>query len=386
MDIERMKKLLKSKIEAGNKIKAVREVIKTYKTQKQDMYDDTTEILKPSIDAQKSVKESIDEKQDKVIKELQKNQQVLKSGLEDIAMMNALPALQGPIETTKLPIDYKPKMMDDIDGTPKDKSEYKSDLDKGFTSNEIQKLTYYQLPPPSQILKSHIAGSINIDEFDKEIGKQIKKLGSQKGSLSKNKTTREKNKEKIDDLTGNIKLLQKYRHRINVIEEGAKTIGEGIYTQKKRNAYKISQRGQYGGLVIDLPKLHGHLKVVAHKNGQKVYDKQADFDTLDLLTKRFNSKKNYSELARFIFNDLNRLSEIPIHRTSKKYSKLGSGVVYYNNPQDLLSRLELLGGSMSAGNNSSDVREEFAKIVHILNKLNVIDNKQMNNLMKEYLI
>ena len=41
---------------------------------------------------------------------------------------------------------------------------------------------------------------------------------------------------------------------------------------------------------------------------------------------------------------------------------------------------------MSAGNNSSDVGEEFAKIVHIVNKLNVIDNKQMNNLMKEYLI
>ena len=31
--------------------------------------------------------------------------------------------------------------------------------------------------------------------------------------------------------------------------------GQGIYTQKKRNAYKISQNGQYGGLVIDLPKL-----------------------------------------------------------------------------------------------------------------------------------
>ena len=164
--------------------------------------------------------------------------------------------------------------------------------------------------------------------------------------------------------------------------------GEGIrrYNQPKRNAYKISQRGQYGGLVIDLPKLHGHLKVVAHKNGQKVYDKQGDFDTLDLLTKRFNSRKNYSQLARSIFNDLNRLSEIPIHRTSKKYSKIGSGVVYYNNPQDLLSRLELLGGSMSAGNNSNDVREEFVNVVHVLNKLNVINNKQMNDLMKEYLI
>ena len=168
------------------------------------------------------------------------------------------------------------------------------------------------------------------------------------------------------------------------IEE--ETRGEGIYTQTKRNAYKISQNGQYGGLVIDLPKLHGHLKVVAHKNGQKVYDKQADFDTLDLLTKRFNNRKNYSELARTIFNDLNRLSEIPIHRTSKKYSKLGSGVVYYNNPQDLLSRLELLGGSMSAGSNSSDVREEFVNIVHMLNKLNVINNNQVNDLLKNYLM
>ena len=125
---------------------------------------------------------------------------------------------------------------------------------------------------------------------------------------------------------------------------------------------------------------------MAHKNGHKVYDKQADFDTLDLLTKRFNSNKKYSELAKTVFNDLNRLSEIPIHRTSKKYSKLGAGVVYYNNPEDLLSRLELLGGSMSAGNDSNDVREEFVKIVHTLNKLNTIDNKQMNDLMKEYLI
>ena len=229
---------------------------------------------------------------------------------------------------------------------------------------------------------------MDIDEYQKNIGEEIKNLGRQKGTLSKSKKLRDKNKKEINDITKDIQMLQKYRERINLIKMGSETIkkGKGIYTQKKRNAYKISQKGQYGGLVIDLPKLYGHLKVVAHKNGKKVYDKQADFDTLDLLTKRFNSKKNYSQLARTVFNDLNRLSEIPIHRTSKKYSQIGSGVVYYNNPQDLLSRLELLGGSMSAGNNSSDVREEFVNIVHRLNKLNVIDNKQMNDLMKEYLL
>ena len=53
MDIERMKKLLQSGIEAGKKTKAVREVVKTYENRKQDVYDDTAEILKPSIDVQK---------------------------------------------------------------------------------------------------------------------------------------------------------------------------------------------------------------------------------------------------------------------------------------------------------------------------------------------
>ena len=77
-----MKKLLKSGIEAGNKTKAVRQVVKTYENRKQDVYDDTAEILKPSIDVQKSVKKSIDEKQDELIEQLQKNQEALTEGLE----------------------------------------------------------------------------------------------------------------------------------------------------------------------------------------------------------------------------------------------------------------------------------------------------------------
>ena len=68
----------------------------------------------------------------------------------------------------------------------------------------------------------------------------------------------------IDDVLASRKYIQG-----TIEKEKAESTGKGIYTQKKRNAYKISKRGQYGGLVIDLPKLHGHLKVVAHKNGQK---------------------------------------------------------------------------------------------------------------------
>ena len=244
MDIERMKKLLSSGIEAGNRVKAVREVIKTYKTQKQDLYDDTAEILKPSLDIQKEVKKSIDDKQDKLLEQLQKNQKAITSGLEDIAMMNAPQALPAPIETTKLPMGYKPTMMDDIDSEPEKKSSYKSNIDKGFTMNEIERLMSYNLAPPSQIFESHVKKIIDINDYEKDIGEQIKKLGRQKGSLSKNQKMREKNQKQIDGLTEDIKLLQKYKHRISFMEEGSKTLGEGIYTQKKRNAYKISQGGQ----------------------------------------------------------------------------------------------------------------------------------------------
>ena len=184
--------------------------------------------------------------------------------------------------------------------------------------------------------------------------------------------------------------LRKYRKTIDDIKNSWKyrtTKGSGIYTQKKRNAYKIDQNGQYGGLIIDLPKLFGYLKVIAHKNGPeglvKVYEKQGDFDTLDLLTKRFNSKKTYSNLSKIIFDELNKLSGIPIHQTSSKFKKIGQGVIYYNNPNDLLDRMELLGGSILAGNDG--VKKEFIQIAHTLNKIGVINNNQLNDLLKEYI-
>lgn len=383
-----MKKLLSSGIEAGNKVKEVREVIKSYKTQKQDMYDDTAEILKPSIEIQKKVKETIDEKQNKLIKKLQENKETVDRKQDEVIRqlqenqiefnnsisnmsetMSDIMSQQGSVSGVKSWLSDLPSEV-----TPMDIIEEEDSDEEGV--EEVEKPRSLLDPGATEIIKKYgfdptLQNIPSENEFKKLISSTTGKQNS-KNAIIKNLAKKES------------KALSDYLKLVKARKLGITQKASGIYTQPKRNAYKISQRGQYGGLVIDLPKLYGHLNVVAHKNGQKVYDKQADFDTLDLLTKGFNSKKKYSELARSVFNDLNRLSEIPIHRTSKKYSKLGSGVVYYNNPQDLLSRLELLGGSMSAGNDSSDVREEFTNIVHLLNKLNVINNKQMNDLLKEY--
>ena len=63
--------------------------------------------------------------------------------------------------------------------------------------------------------------------------------------------------------------------------------------------------------------------------------------------------------------------------------KMGEGMIYFNNLQELLKRLELLGGSILAGNNG--VIPEFSQIAHLLNQMKVITKKQLNDLIKTYI-
>ena len=375
MDIGRIKKISEAKIKAGNDVNKVRNTLKEFEHGRQDVQEELSELYKPIVKAQEDVKQKIDEKQDKMLEQLKRNQLAITSGLEDLTMLQQLPDVPQP-QTTKLPIDYEPAMMKK---TPK----LQSNIDSGFNKDEIIKLTEYELPPPSQVSEASIDGFLDIDEYDDNLGKKLNKLGAIKGNLSKGKG-KTKNKDKIDELTKDIKLIQKYRKRIQIFEEGKKTILGTGYTQPKRNAYKISSGGQYGNLIIDVPKLMEQLHLVAKKDGNKVLDKKVDFDTLDLLTKKFNSKKKYSDLSKMVFNQLNKLSEIPIHRSSKKYSKIGSGVVYYNDTNDLIDRMELLGGSILAGNDGA--KSEFSEIVHKLFQLGKIDNGKLNDLLKVYII
>ena len=368
MDIERIKKISDAKIKAGNATKRVRFALKEYEHGTQDVQEQLSEVYKPIVKSQEAVKQSIDEKQDKMLEQLKVNQQALTSGLEDILMIQQLPELKTQ-EKEQIPVGYKPEM-------------FKADIDSGFNADEVEKLTKYGLYAPSDVLKASIDGTLDIDKYDVDIGKKLNKLGAKKGSLARGKG-KTKNADQIDEITKDIKLIQKYRSRIGIIPEGKKTLGQG-YMQPKRNAYKISSGGQYGNLIIDIPKLIGQLRLLATRDGTKVLDKRVDFDTIDLLTKRFNSNKKYSDLSKMVFNQLKKLSEIPIHKSSKKYSKIGSGVVYYNDTNDLIDRMELLGGSILAGNNGS--KDEFSLIAHKLYQNGTIDNEKLNDLLQVYVI
>ena len=90
---------------------------------------------------------------------------------------------------------------------------------------------YYDLPPPSDLLKVVKKGDVDFDEFNRTLGKTIQDLGRQKGTLSKSKKTRDSNKEQIDELTHQIKTIQKYRNRIAIIPEKQLVLG---YIHRKR--------------------------------------------------------------------------------------------------------------------------------------------------------
>ena len=88
-------------------------------------------------------------------------------------------------------------------------------------------------------------------------------------------------------------------------------------------------------------------------------------------------------------NDFNVLSTYYKNLTDlwsykkEQLTKTGRGITLFNNPHQLLDRLELLGGSILAGNNG--VINEFSQIAHLLNQMKVITKKQLNDLLKTYI-
>ena len=88
-----------------------------------------------------------------------------------------------------------------------------------------------------------------------------------------------------------------------------------------------------------------------------------------------NDIRNHDIMEIYNYN-LNQLREFK--------EKTGSGILHFNNPLQLLDRLELLSGSILAGNNG--VIQEFSQIAHLLNQMKVITKKRLNDLLKKYIL
>ena len=162
--------------------------------------------------------------------------------------------------------------------------------------------------------------------------------------------------------------------------------GKGIrkYKQPKRNAYKISN-SSYGNLSVDVPKLMNEMKLNVRRGGKIIYQADADKLLVDLLTKRFNPKKSYSMNAVKIVNDLNLLANLPKHPSSGKSKLVGSGVVFYQDPNELAERMRVLVGSMAAGNNSPVLKNDLSMINDEFLKIGAIDKTTHEKFYNKYI-
>ena len=138
-------------------------------------------------------------------------------------------------------------------------------------------------------------------------------------------------------------------------------------------------------VVIDLPRLFNEMKLNVFRGGKLLYSADADRSLINLLTKRYNPKTKYSINAVKIFNDLNTLSNIPKHRSSGKSRMVGSSVTYYNNANDLVERMNILIGSIQAGNNSPVVKSDLSQINDELLTINAIDRSLHERFYQKYL-
>ena len=374
MDIEKIKKLSQKASEAGELVKAVT-AFKNELKDREQMYDVTMSehfktLREPLIEQQKKT----DEKQDKVIEQLQKNQLALTSGIQDkiiMALNRELPQLEPEdFEGSKeLPAPEKKVLI--------------ADINKQFDEEDLKFIKDNSLVTPSDLLTYT---KKQLDDYGEEIKETNKKLTFELAGLRR--TKKEDVSQKIKEKESEQKTMKKYADAIDhllisYLYMGTPKKGKGL-KQPKRNAYKI-QDGQYGGLVIDLPRLFNEMKLDVFRGGKLLYSADADKSLINLITKKFNPKTKYSINAVRIFNDLNTLANMPKHRSSGKTRMVGSSVTYYNDPNQLADRMKILIGSIAAGNNSPLILNDLAQINDELLRIGAIDQSLHEKFFQKYL-
>ena len=179
-------------------------------------------------------------------------------------------------------------------------------------------------------------------------------------------------------------------------DEGSPKIAQ--FKPEDLNRYLMNKEAQ------DLLKSLGHLKLPSEYFEEDISTIDSVIDNvnedLEITSKAikntafFKRDPNGYVLAKPVsknphentINFINKYNVLSIYATN--LSNLSNKIWLWNffdfkNPHQLLDRLELLGGSILAGNNG--VIPEFSQIAHLLNQMKVITKKQLNDLLKNYI-
>ena len=108
------------------------------------------------------------------------------------------------------------------------------------------------------------------------------------------------------------KISKKYYKIIEAYNEAKKLLTakptEGTGFQTNRHPYKMTKDEKYRKLTTDVPQLVEKRRLLAKEAGVVLLDEKVDSDFIDLISKRYDTKKKYSYLSKVVFKTLTDLS------------------------------------------------------------------------------
>ena len=143
--------------------------------------------------------------------------------------------------------------------------------------------------------------------------REVTNYGNMARGIKRRSTQTEKKTEAEKTLYLNTKEnLRKYYKNIDAYNEAVRrltakpTKGKGFQTS--RHPYKMTKDRKYGKLTIDVPQLvKKKPRLLAKEAGLVLLDQKVDSDFIDLISKRYDTKKNYSNLSKVLFKTLTDL-------------------------------------------------------------------------------
>jgi hypothetical protein len=157
-----------------------------------------------------------------------------------------------------------------------------------------------------------------------------------------------------DEITDRININRDYVKRLRLLVSGNDIVVKGKGLKMIGNTF--------GTLSINRNELaSGRLRAL-NRDDVVVMDESSDRSLYDLLTKKFSKTRKYSKNAIETFKKLSVLAGVSLcNGRCSKSKMLSGGAIFYNDPNDLVNRLNLLAASKQAGN--TGVNNEISDII-----------------------
>ena len=355
MDLNTYEDLIQKRVLAQKQILNLKKKNIDFENQKIDRDFNNAEFFKPITDSNEKMIDKMEEKNDKI-------NEIFSNSLpyyedEDQLQDNEQLTLPYNEENESYTYDISKKL------SPEEK-QFLEDLSENKVIPLYTKKNGEEVNANIKIIGVDNIMKATDDELKNELfSKDIKSLGNKLSGYFKYKKDNKLLKLYRSAIRKYLDIIKKELSNREYIVKDDEIKGEGI-KKKKRNSYKIVNSKYNDKLLINMPKLLNEMIIEAKlsNNDDILYSNRCDKSTIELLNKRYNPKRKYSQLAKNIFNDLNDLSGI-VKKRNMKSKLIGKGKIILNE-EDKNKRVNLIRSSLIAGNDNKQMIQELKQLTN----------------------